>query len=222
MGNSAVKAFNCPNCGAGVEPDSPSCHYCGSSIAGRLCPACFEAISIAMKHCPRCGAEVEGPAPEPSGALICPRCRTKLAPVRAGRRVLNLCSQCGGLWVDKTTFQSICASGEEQEAVLGFRSEPVQAAADTGSKRRRAYVPCPECGKLMNPRNFSGCSGVVLDWCRDHGSWFDGSELQKVVTFIKDGGLRKAREREQLRLKEQQNRLRMQELRMAGFTLDEL
>ncbi len=69
----------------------------------------------------------------------------------------------------------------------------------------------------MNQKNFSGCSGVVLDWCHDHGSWFDRSELHQIVAFIRDGGLRKAREREQLRLKEQEENLRIQEFRMAAL-----
>jgi Zn-finger nucleic acid-binding protein len=68
----------------------------------------------------------------------------------------------------------------------------------------------------MNQKNFSGCSGVVLDWCRDHGSWFDRLELQQIVTFIRNGGLRKAREREESRLQERESSLRTQEL---GATL---
>jgi Zn-finger nucleic acid-binding protein len=68
----------------------------------------------------------------------------------------------------------------------------------------------------MNAKNFSGCSGVVLDWCREHGSWFDKSELQKIIAFIKSGGLRKARERERENLKDQEERLRMQQFETAA------
>jgi Zn-finger nucleic acid-binding protein len=131
--------------------------------------------------------------------------------------LLNSCSRCGGLWVDKTAFQSICVHEEVQEAVLGFKTGSEISPTASDHKPQRAYIPCPECGKLMNHKNFSGCSGVVLDWCRDHGSWFDRSELQKIVAFIRDGGLRKAREREQLQLKEQEQRIRMQEFRMAAL-----
>jgi Zn-finger nucleic acid-binding protein len=74
----------------------------------------------------------------------------------------------------------------------------------------------------MNHKNFSGCSGIVLDWCRDHGSWFDRRELQQIVTFIRNGGLRKAREREIQNIQDQQNRLRMQQIELAvvGKKLD--
>jgi Zn-finger nucleic acid-binding protein len=105
---------------------------------------------------------------------------------------------------------------EEQEAVLSFQPVTSGKSAVQENKSRRAYIPCPECGKLMNHKNFSG-SGIVLDWCRDHGSWFDRNELQQIVRFIGDGGLRKAREREKLQLKEQEDRLRMQQFTMASL-----
>jgi hypothetical protein len=68
----------------------------------------------------------------------------------------------------------------------------------------------------MNRLNFAGCSGVVIDWCKAHGSWFDYRELQQVVTFIQEGGLKKSREREKARLEEEAHRLRQKELRLAA------
>jgi Zn-finger nucleic acid-binding protein len=132
-----------------------------------------------------------------------------------GQNSLNSCTQCGGLWVSKSVFQAICTRQEEQEAVLGFEPVCLQVPAVQEQKTQRTYIPCPECGKLMNRKNFSG-SGIVLDWCRDHGSWFDRGELQRIVQFIRDGGLKKAREREQLKLKEEEERLRIQEFASAA------
>ncbi len=99
--------------------------------------------------------------------------------------------------------------------MLGFEPECPQAPLSRGPDPQRAYIPCPECRKLMNRKNFSG-SGIVLDWCRDHGSWFDRGELHRIVQFIRDGGLKKAREREVLKLKEEEDRLRMQQLTLAA------
>jgi Zn-finger nucleic acid-binding protein len=210
-----VEAFNCPNCGAAIPPDSPSCSYCGSSVATRLCPACYGAVSIGMRHCPHCGAEVINSNPQEAVKLRCPRCETNLHVYPMGKNSLNGCTQCGGLWVSKSVFQAICTRQEEQEAVLGFEPEHQQTPVAQEQKTQRTYIPCPECGKLMNRKNFSG-SGIVLDWCRDHGSWFDRGELQRIVQFIRDGGLKKARERELLELKDQEERLRMQEFTMAA------
>jgi Zn-finger nucleic acid-binding protein len=168
-----------------------------------------------MTHCPHCGAVVSSSESKKSESFRCPRCETNLAPVSVGKHSLQICEQCGGLWADRDAFQAICSHEEDQAAVLDFRSEALQSKTVPGPKRRRAYIPCPQCGKLMNQKNFSGCSGVVLDWCRDHGSWFDKDELRQIVTFIRNGGLRKAREREQANLQEQESRLRMQQFQLA-------
>jgi hypothetical protein len=56
--------------------------------------------------------------------------------------------------------------------------------------------------------NFASGAKVVLDICREHGTFFDRDELHRVVTFIQGGGLERARAREREALKEEQARLR--------------
>ncbi len=84
-------------------------------------------------------------------------------------------------------------------------SKPIEQKTVLPSKR--FYIPCPECGKLMNQKNFAGCSGIVVDLCKPHGIWFDRQELQGIINFIKNGGLHKARENELANLRAEQNRL---------------
>jgi Zn-finger nucleic acid-binding protein len=48
----------------------------------------------------------------------------------------------------------------------------------------------------MNRVNFANFSGVIVDVCRQHGTWFDRDELRRIVEFIRAGGLDKARARE--------------------------
>ena len=60
----------------------------------------------------------------------------------------------------------------------------------------------------MNRVNFASGAKVVLDICREHGTFFDRDELHRVVTFIQGGGLERARAREREALKEEQARLR--------------
>jgi Zn-finger nucleic acid-binding protein len=64
------------------------------------------------------------------------------------------------------------------------------------------YVPCPLCHNSMNRVNFGKVSGVIVDVCRAHGTWFDGGELTRVVAFAAGGGLTKTRAREQQEKKE--------------------
>jgi Zn-finger nucleic acid-binding protein len=57
------------------------------------------------------------------------------------------------------------------------------------------YLPCPLCHNSMNRVNFGRVSGVIVDVCRDHGTWFDGGELTRVVAFVGGGGMAKMRAR---------------------------
>lgn len=212
---SGTGAFNCPNCGAAAKPDSPTCLYCGSSIAVRICPSCFGNAAVDMKHCPHCGTAVANSHLKEKSALKCPLCECVMSLAKIGIYSLHECIRCSGLWVGKNCFQAICTGEEEQEAILRFRSEENSDGGGNPNKRKRAYIPCPECGKLMNHKNFSHCSGIVLDWCRDHGSWFDRQELHQIVIFIRNGGLRKAREKERRNLQIEKERLLMKEFNTA-------
>jgi Zn-finger nucleic acid-binding protein len=48
----------------------------------------------------------------------------------------------------------------------------------------------------MTPTQFSRRSGVIVDVCRQHGVWFDRDELQRIIEFIRSGGLQRARQME--------------------------
>lgn len=170
-----------------------------------------------MKHCPWCGAGAR------EGEFVsverkCPHCAQKLSQVNLSRHTVLECLRCGGLWVDKATFQDICTGQEEQEAVLAFHDGADNPAAAQPTASSRVYIPCPECGTLMNRQNFAGCSRVILDWCREHGAWFDRSELHQIVTFIRSGGLKKAREREKRQLEDEKAHVRQQQLSLSART----
>jgi len=201
--------YNCPNCGAAAAPDSVRCAYCHSSLATLVCSSCFGAIFIGMKHCPWCGAEASAGKPVEAAVGQCPRCNLDLLALKVGNKRLFECRACGGLWADKDTLQQICTDREQQQAVMGFDFGQDAGTAAKPGAHERAYIPCPACRKLMNRRNFAGCSGVIVDWCKDHGTWFDRDELRQVVQFILGGGLAKSRDLEKSKLQEE--RLHVQE-----------
>ena len=119
------------------------------------------------------------------------------------------CERCQGLWLDVTSFEKICADREQQSAVLGLASPaPTNAARETSKVK---YVGCPVCSQLMNRINFARCSGVIVDVCKGHGTWFDRDELSRIVEFVRLGGLEASREREKAEIKEEGRRLQEQQ-----------
>jgi len=55
--------------------------------------------------------------------------------------------------------------------------------------------------------NFARCSGVIVDVCRSHGTWFDAHELHRIVHFIRDGGMDRARAKEKADIVMERHRL---------------
>ncbi|MGE3468010.1 MAG: zf-TFIIB domain-containing protein, partial [Pyrinomonadaceae bacterium] len=144
------------------------------------------------------------------------RCRQDLEELGIGETTLRGCTKCDGIWLGIATFESICADRESQSAVLGFldkrtvRTQPVTKVS---------YVPCPDCGELMNRNNFAKASGVIVDLCKSHGVWFDADELPSIIEFIQKGGMELARQREKNALEQEREKLKDERRRDAALDL---
>ena len=64
----------------------------------------------------------------------------------------------------------------------------------------------------MNRVNFAKISGTVVDVCKGHGTFLDSGELHQIVTFIHEGGLERARQRQIDDAREAESDLRAAEL----------
>lgn len=198
--------LNCLMCGAPARSDAPNCSHCGARLATVACPHCFGMIFQGSKFCPRCGTTVHLSTGEKT-QLPCPRCKKKhLEYKEIGTAEVHECGGCHGLWVEVATFERICTDREKQSVVLGTASETFVPGRHQGSMEVR-YVPCPVCKTLMHRRNFAKCSGVIVDVCRAHGTWFDRDELHHIVQFIHSGGMDMARAREKADLEAARRRL---------------
>jgi Zn-finger nucleic acid-binding protein len=136
-----------------------------------------------------------------------------MSSVTIGSQPMRECGQCAGLWVEVAAFEKICADREQQAAVLGGASP---APAHVHAQQKIQYSPCPQCGQMMNRINFARCSGVIVDVCKGHGTWFDRDELSAIVQFIRGGGLEVARAKEKHELEFQRQQLRMEETAAAN------
>lgn len=175
----------------------------------RACDAALEAHVFPGGHvrCPACGAEnvVDAPAQPPaetpyrsvgsrpaeprapshprSGSHglgpLCPRC-TRLLQAAHGPDLD--CAACGGSFVD--------------HGDLTARIDDARPAPDAPRHARHVpresdvhYARCPTCAQPMARMNFGTRSGIVLDVCRTHGTWFDRGELDAVLDFVREGGI---------------------------------
>jgi Zn-finger nucleic acid-binding protein len=195
-------SLHCPNCGAAADPHAPRCPYCRARLATIACPHCFAQMFDGSAFCPKCGARSVRAEPQPSAAA-CPACAGVMARIVIGQLALLECTSCDGVWVDAAEFERICADSEAQGAVLHRWKDLTPGP----SIPRVRYRPCLRCQKMMNRVNFGRMSGIVLDVCRGHGTFLDAGELHAIVTFIREGGLDRARQREKSELEEERRRL---------------
>jgi len=202
--------LNCPNCGAATSTDAPLCQFCESRLATVACPSCFAMMFLGSKHCQRCGAKAAVPEIGDAQDRKCPRCQTVMSSVTVGSTAVLECDRCLGLWLNVSSFEQICADREQQSAVMGLASPVPTHAVEETSKVK--YVRCPQCSQMMNRLNFARCSGVIVDVCKGHGTWFDRDELSRIVEFIRQGGLEASRNREKASLEEERRRLREAQL----------
>jgi Zn-finger nucleic acid-binding protein len=99
------------------------------------------------------------------------------------------------LWVPGNHFNELI-----QKAVDAYRErvqDPFLAPNLSTRKQKKSafsskivYRKCPVCSSTMSRRNFARKSGIIIDRCRQHGTWLDADELEDIATFVAQGGMR--------------------------------
>lgn len=172
------------------------CHRCATLVAGgaSYCSTCGDALSRAEAHdvehgCPRCGEEVT-PAPRMAVWGIC------ASHARPDGHPVHGCQRCGGAWVDKETLAEVIRTMAERAPPPEGRPPVHRRSLSRGTLSAKiVYRRCAVCSQRMHRRNFARVSGVIVDECGTHGTFFDSGELEDVLAFVQTGGLAVAEER---------------------------
>lgn len=113
--------------------------------------------------------------------LHCPRCPdATLTPPLEGAPMWA-CPSCGGQWLSRRAAKSL---KQGMSALLRAALELAQHRGETpfADGGDSPPVNCPRCAK--------GCrrvsvGGVDVDWCPDHGNWYDAGELLTVAQHLR-------------------------------------
>lgn len=97
------------------------------------------------------------------------------------------CRSCGGVWADADTLEAMLASAAKTSS--GDGRAPAVKRQQLKMQAKVVYRACSVCQMTMNRRNFARISGVIVDECRDHGTFFDAGELEDVLAFVRSGGM---------------------------------
>lgn len=195
-----AEARRCGACGASVEGAARACPYCRAGLVADatrlrlLCPECFTRNDEANRFCRTCGVEFRPqPVPIDTMALACPVCAEPLALQGIGGVRVRECARCAGLWVPGEHFDALVKKAMEAARANPTRGiTAVARATEATAEGPVNYRDCPVCTQPMHRKNFGRRSGIIVDWCRDHGTWLDAQELERVATFVMSGALERA------------------------------
>lgn len=166
-----------------MEARARHCRFCANAVATVRCVACLTMNASDALCCSGCGRELGLSPPSRKVSEACPRCGDKLDAIHHELGLALDCSACGGQFAEHALLKDLLRSRARVGALMVNRPRKVELTL--GSVK---YLPCPLCGVLMNRRNFGGTSGVVVDVCHTHGTWFDAGELAAVLAFVESGG----------------------------------
>lgn len=110
--------------------------------------------------------------------LSCPHCAVRLHGADVWPSVIRGCGRCGGIWLDTHACMRLVRSPDPRIVELANRAARNAPAPVSGTEPRQ----CLQCGVRMA---HSAISGVTVDACAQHGTWFDANELQRVVRGVK-------------------------------------
>jgi len=168
------------------------CPHCDVRLENVRCGRCWSLQQPGSFSCARCGKPLELEPVLDATDAPCPRCSTPLEAAGGQDARVHECPRCGGAFVSRDELAEMLTRAELE----GPFSDPPKPSMSALAEVR--YIACPLCHSSMNRLNFGRVSGVIIDVCRPHGTWFDGGELTRVIAFAAGGGLAKTRAREAL------------------------
>ena len=194
------------------EEGAKSCGYCGSDFTiheqdlETICPSCFARSATPPASATTAASIAPGRSSRATTDRICPpaaRPVPQQPPARRRRATVLECGVCAGLWLGRRSFarsRSAPATPRRPPRRPHFdprwpaNAIPQDAGPSTGAVPHAA---------ADDPRQFRAGQRHPADRCRDDGIWFDATELDAVLRWIK---LRRERLSDERRQDEEQAR----------------
>ena len=189
----------CSACGGARGKRANSCSYCGADFTlherdlNTVCP-----IVLPVSATKRDSARIVRPFFLPTrwparrriwSAPVCPS-DEKLLGRRLGREKISVleCQKCTGLWLGTESFkqlkQRVARGAVNLSGALARKPAPKTLKKQQGP----LYRNCVRCSNMMARKQYAPGSGIIIDFCREHGIWFDSEELHHVLDWISKGG----------------------------------
>jgi Zn-finger nucleic acid-binding protein len=112
----------------------------------------------------------------------CPHCAAGLEPI--GKRLG--CQTCNGVLVPEAEVKLLVV-----EARTVNPAAPVDPA-DLDLRPPSVHEPAVRCPSCLTAMTKHDLHGLIVDHCSEHGIWFDGGELLRVLDTLSSEAVRQA------------------------------
>ena len=111
--------------------------------------------------------------------MNCPKDRSPMIVVEHDQIALDYCPTCHGVWFDRGELELVTERACGPQTDLCVADILTRPDASTSEGKRR----CPICNRRMLKKNVGAKPSVLIDACdQGDGLWFDGGELQQVLS----------------------------------------
>ena len=114
--------------------------------------------------------------------MLCPRCNGSLFTSSKDSVEIEVCTDCGGIWLDADELKTIT---EQARAEVDSHGTP-KVEDTVSSVQESSDMKCPKCNDVsLNAFIYAFDSGVELDRCPQcSGLWLDKSELEQITAYM--------------------------------------
>jgi Zn-finger nucleic acid-binding protein len=105
-----------------------------------------------------------------------------------GSLIIERCERCLGIFFDPGELEFLFETAVSNVHEIDFGRLNTLLEEQQKNDFPVGYVKCPVCLRFMNRKNYGSRSGVIVDWCKEHGVWLDGGELGVLLRWTKAGG----------------------------------
>jgi Zn-finger nucleic acid-binding protein len=151
------------------------------------CIQCGRRSTPNRSSCLYCGGEIDRSFDDKK--IDCPGCETRMEKTEVSGVTIDICPSCHGSWFDLGELEQLLSR------VDIFKQEEKEPEVRQSGSHTQRYRGCPRCASLMVIKNYKRYSGVLIDICRFHGIYLDSKELDRIATFVQNGGIEESRRR---------------------------
>ncbi len=159
-----------------------TCRFCGFASEPEPAPQrviVFKNVQVASPAVAASPSPAKASEEGHATTLPCPRCPQLLYEIRVDSVELAGCGECGGIWVDSKSIPLAMGRVDKRiEELAGRAAEHAVFRADTSRT-----AACPVCHFSLQ-RVPLARAGIVVDFCANHGTWFDRAELGRVLEVV--------------------------------------